>query len=143
MPLPYSWIQKARALSDQILVRRVRQGYIWQGIIQIPETYVGFTKNANALVVDIGRDVNLPHLQTSDVVWVAQGVTRKIEFEDEDDSPWEPALYACYPAEIWMNLGTYRGEVAAAEPSEHPHGRWPQKSGMDKALEDSRSEEVG
>lgn len=144
MALPSEWLNFCYALPGQLLVRRVRQGYIWEGIIQVPDSYVGFTKNANAVVYDIhGRDHgSLPELELGDVVWVAQGVTRKIDFVDDGDPILEPAIYACYPAEIIMNLGKLeKPEPVALD--EHPHGRYQKESGMDRALQDRRSDEVG
>lgn len=144
MALPSEWMNFTYTMRGQVLVRRVRQGYIWEGIIQVPDSYVGFTKNANAVVHDInGAALSaLPDLEFGDVVWVAQGVTRKIDFVDDGDPILEPALYACYPAEIIMNLG----KLEKPEPvglDEHPHGRYQKESGMDRALQDRRSDEAG
>jgi co-chaperonin GroES (HSP10) len=142
MSLPSEWIKQAIPLKDQLLVRRVRQGYIWQGIIEIPDSYIGFTKNANAAVIAIGSNVNLPELILGDIVWVAQGVTRKISFEEDGNPIFEPALYSCYPMEIVMNLG----QLDVTEPivlEDRSPKRFQQESGLDKALHDRRADEAG
>jgi co-chaperonin GroES (HSP10) len=144
MALPSDWLRKCFPVPGQLLVRRVRQGYIWEGIIQIPDSYIGFTKNANAQVVAVGFDVemHLPELKLGDIVWVAQGVTRKIAFEDDHDEVFEPALYACYPGEIIMNLGQLeKPEPVALE--EDKRGRYHTESSLDRAKHDRRADEIG
>ena len=144
MALPYKDMARARPFSDQVLVRRARQGYIWQGIIQIPTSYTSFTKNMNALVVAIGKDVDLPGLDVGDVVWLSSGVTRRTDFVDEEkDSPFEPSIYSCYPMEVMWNLGEYVGEVSVAESSEEPTGRYQRETSLDRALHDRRADEIG
>jgi hypothetical protein len=111
MPHPADWLEAARPRRREILVRRARRGYVWQGLIQVPESYAKGVKNANALVVAIGEDCSLPEIEPGDVVFIAPGVSRRIEFEEppEVSAAWEHTLYACRPAEVIANLGPGAG----------------------------------
>lgn len=122
MALPSDWISRAKALRGEILVRRARQGYNWQGVIRLPDSYVHGTKNANGLVVDIDEDVDLP-IKPGDVVFLAAVVSRVVYFDEpsEPDPIWEHRIYACRPDQI---LGKLLKEPVFSELSQDPRGRF-------------------
>lgn len=98
-------IASAQPRPGRLLVRRVKRGYVWQGLVKVPDRYASGVKNPNAIVWKLSPEVEEAaggKIKVGDVVHVAPGVSRAMAFPEPRDyeGPWEYVVYDCSLHEI-------------------------------------------